>query len=41
LQEQSLTNALYKQYMQQHIGLMERLASCTGRRFTLQARRSF
>jgi iron complex outermembrane recepter protein len=38
---QNLTNALYKQYMQQHIGLMERSASYTGRRFTLQARYSF
>ena len=41
LQGQSLTNAPCKQYMQQHIGLMERSASYTGRRFTLQARYSF
>jgi hypothetical protein len=41
LQGRSLTNAPYKQYMQQHIDLMERAASCTGRRFTLQARCSF
>lgn len=38
---QNLTNALYKQYMQQGIGLMERGAFYTGRRFTLQMRYSF
>ncbi|HJV59799.1 MAG TPA: TonB-dependent receptor [Albitalea sp.] len=38
---QNLTNALYKQYMQQGIGLMERGAFYTGRRYTLQARYSF
>ena len=38
---QNLTNALYKQYMQQQIGLKERGAFYTGRRYTLQARYSF
>ena len=38
---QNLTNALYKQYMQQGIGLKDRSAFFTGRRFTLQARYSF
>jgi len=38
---QNLNNALYKQYMQQGIGLMDRSAFYTGRRFTLQARYSF
>jgi iron complex outermembrane receptor protein len=38
---QNLTNALYKQYMQQGIGLMERGAFYTGRRYTLQMRYSF
>ena len=37
----NLTNALYRQYVQQHIGMMERSAYYTGRRFTLQARYSF
>ena len=38
---QNLNNALYKQYMQQGIGLMDRSAFYTGRRYTLQARYSF
>jgi iron complex outermembrane recepter protein len=38
---QNLTNALYKQYMQQQIGLKEHGTFYTGRRFTLQARYSF
>ena len=38
---QNLNNALYKQYMQQGIGLKDRSAFFTGRRFTLQARYSF
>ena len=38
---QNLTDALYKTYMQQGIGLMERGAFYTGRRYTLQMRYSF
>jgi iron complex outermembrane recepter protein len=38
---QNLNDALYKQYMQQGIGLMQRSAFYTGRRFTVQARYSF
>ncbi|MRV72648.1 TonB-dependent receptor [Duganella sp. FT92W] len=38
---QNLNNALYKQYMQQQIGLKERGSFYTGRRYTLQARYSF
>jgi outer membrane receptor protein involved in Fe transport len=38
---QNLTDALYKQYMQQGIGLKERSAFYTGRRYTLQMRYSF
>jgi TonB-dependent receptor len=38
---QNLTDALYKTYMQQGIGLKERGSFYTGRRFTLQARYSF
>ncbi len=38
---QNLTDALYRQYMQQAIGLKERGAFYTGRRYTLQMRYSF
>ena len=38
---QNLTDALYKQYMQQGIGMKERSAFYTGRRYTLQMRYSF
>ena len=38
---QNLTDALYKQYMQQGIGLKERASFYTGRRYTLQMRYSF
>ncbi|MCE3261078.1 MAG: TonB-dependent receptor [Pseudoduganella sp.] len=38
---QNLTNELYKQFMQQGIGLKDRSAFFTGRRYTLQARYSF
>jgi len=41
LEGQNLTDALYKQYMQQGIGLKERSAFYTGRRYTLQMRYSF
>jgi TonB-dependent receptor len=37
----NLTDALYKQYVQQGIGLKEHSAFYTGRRYTLQARYSF
>ena len=32
----NLTNALYKQYMQQNIGMMERGNFYTGRRYTVR-----
>ena len=38
---QNLTNATYKQLMQQHIGTMGRAWFDTGRRYTLSARMSF
>jgi iron complex outermembrane receptor protein len=38
---QNLNDALYKQYMQQGIGLKERGAFYTGKRYTLQMRYSF
>jgi len=38
---QNLTDALYKQYMQQGIGMKERSAFYTGRRYTFQMRYSF
>ncbi|CAM4089713.1 TonB-dependent receptor [Roseateles saccharophilus] len=38
---QNLNDALYKQYMQQGIGLMQRSAFYTGRRYTVQMRYSF
>jgi iron complex outermembrane receptor protein len=38
---QNLTEALYKQYMQQRIGLKERGSYYTGRRYTLQMRYTF
>ena len=41
LEAQNLTNATYKQLMQQHIGTMGRAWFDTGRRYTLTARMSF
>jgi TonB-dependent receptor len=41
LEGQNLNNALYKQYMQQGVGLLDRSAFFTGRRYTLNARYSF
>ncbi len=41
LEAQNLTNATYKQLMQQHIGMMGRAWFDTGRRYTLSARMSF
>jgi len=41
VQATNLTNALYKQYMQQGIGLMERGAFYTGRRFSVRLGYSF
>jgi TonB-dependent receptor len=38
---QNLNDALYKQYMQQGIGMMQRSAFYTGRRYTVQMRYSF
>jgi len=38
---QNLNNAIYKQYMQQGIGLKERALFSTGRRYTVQMRYSF
>ncbi len=38
---QNLNNALYKQYMQQGIGLKEHASFYTGKRYTLQMRYSF
>jgi len=37
----NLTNAMFKQYMQQHIGLKEHFANFTGRSFYLKAHYSF
>jgi len=41
VQATNLTNALYKQYMQQGIGLMERGAFYTGRRYSVRLGYSF
>ena len=41
IEGQNLTDSLYKQYMQQGIGMKERSAFYAGRRYTLQARYSF
>ena len=41
VQASNLTNALYKQYMQQGIGLMERGAFYTGRRYSIRLGYSF
>ncbi|CAN7250954.1 TonB-dependent receptor [Pseudoduganella sp. LjRoot289] len=41
LEAQNLTDALFRQYMQQGIGLKERAAFYTGRRYTVQMRYSF
>jgi hypothetical protein len=41
VQATNLTNALYKQYMQQGIGLMERGAFYTGRRYSIRLGYSF
>ncbi len=41
LEGQNLTDATYKQLMQQHIGMMGRAWFNTGRRYTLSARMSF
>ena len=41
IEGQNLTDALYKQYMQQGIGMKERSAFSAGRRYTVQARYSF
>lgn len=41
LEGQNLTGALYRQYMQQGIGLKERGSYYTGRRYTLQMRYAF
>ncbi len=41
LEGQNLTNATYKQLMQQHIGTMGRAWFDTGRRYTVSARMSF
>jgi outer membrane receptor protein involved in Fe transport len=38
---QNLNNAIYRQYVQQGIGLMEKGSSYIGRRYTLQASYSF
>ena len=38
---QNINSAIYRQYMQQGIGMMERSANYTGPRYTLQARYSF
>ena len=37
----NLNNAMYKQYVQQHIGMKEHFANFTGRSYYLQARYSF
>jgi TonB-dependent receptor len=37
----NLNNALYRQYMQQQVGMKERNAYYTGRRYTVQARYTF
>ena len=41
IEGQNLSDALYKQYMQQGIGMKERSAFYAGRRYTVQARYSF
>jgi TonB-dependent receptor len=41
IQASNLTNAIYKQYMQQHIGLMERGAFYTGRSYSVRMGYSF
>lgn len=41
LEAQNLTDATYKQLMQQHIGMMGRAWFVTGRRFTLSVRATF
>jgi len=38
---QNLTGAIYRQYMQQGIGLKERGSHYTGHRYTLQLRYAF
>jgi outer membrane receptor protein involved in Fe transport len=38
---QNLTSAIYRQYMQQQIGMKERSAFGTGPRYALQMRYSF
>jgi TonB-dependent receptor len=41
IQASNLTNAIYKQYMQQHIGMMERGAFYTGRSYSVRMGYSF